>query len=110
MRMDDDTCRRPLPPTRTGLPLTSFVPRRVALAAATDILPVPPRVFLRPATMSGFELDRTYSVRTSNHKEPSGNALDYPSQTEKLLLDFVLQYRVGSDFIYRYVYSVFAVI
>ena len=53
--------------------------------------------------MSGYDADRTYSVRTSNHKEPAGSALDYPSQTEKLLLDFLLQYRVGSDFIYRYV-------
>ena len=53
--------------------------------------------------MSGFEADRVYSIRTAHHKEPTGNALDYPSQTEKLLLDFLQQYRVGGDFIYRYV-------
>lgn len=55
--------------------------------------------------MSGFDADRTYSVRTQNNREPTGSALELPSRTEKLLLDFLLQYRVGSDFIYRFVYS-----
>ena len=53
--------------------------------------------------MSGFDADRTYSVRTQNNKEPTGPALELPSQTEKLLLEFLLQYRVGGDFIYRFV-------
>ncbi|KAI0762684.1 ATP dependent DNA helicase [Fomes fomentarius] len=51
--------------------------------------------------MSGFDADRTYSVRTQNNRESTGSALELPSRTEKLLLEFLLQYRVGSDFIYR---------
>ncbi|KAI0735473.1 ATP dependent DNA helicase [Earliella scabrosa] len=51
--------------------------------------------------MSGFDADRVYSVRTQNTREPEGPPLQYPSQTEKLLLDFLLQYRVGNEFIYR---------
>ncbi len=69
-------------------------------SAATERVPL-----LRPATMSGFDADRTYSVRTRNNREPTGPALELPSQTEKLLLDFLLQYRVGGDFIYRSVHN-----
>ncbi|KAI0670194.1 ATP dependent DNA helicase [Trametes maxima] len=49
--------------------------------------------------MSGFDADRVYSV--SVHDVPEPTAPELPSQTEKLLLDFLLQYRVGGDFIYR---------
>ncbi|KAL7285743.1 hypothetical protein ACG7TL_000850 [Trametes sanguinea] len=49
--------------------------------------------------MSGFDSDRVYSVAV--HDVPEPTAPELPSQTEKLLLDFLLQYRVGGDFIYR---------
>ncbi|OCH96700.1 MCM-domain-containing protein [Obba rivulosa] len=49
--------------------------------------------------MSGFEADRVYSV--SVHDVPSVSSPETPSQAEKLLLDFLLQYRVGGEFIYR---------
>ncbi|KAH9937414.1 MCM2/3/5 family-domain-containing protein [Fomitopsis serialis] len=49
--------------------------------------------------MSGFDADRVFSVSVHDVPEPTGP--DSPSQTEKLLLDFLLQYRVGGDFIYR---------
>ncbi|KAH9911436.1 ATP dependent DNA helicase [Epithele typhae] len=51
--------------------------------------------------MSGYEASRTYSVRTSNEREPDGNTLELRSKVEKTLLEFLLQYRVGNDFIYR---------
>ncbi|KAI1797594.1 ATP dependent DNA helicase [Ganoderma leucocontextum] len=52
--------------------------------------------------MSGFDADRTYSVRSNRplRKDPD-TSIDLPSNTERLLLDFLLQYRVGNDFIYR---------
>ncbi|EMD42364.1 hypothetical protein CERSUDRAFT_41838 [Gelatoporia subvermispora B] len=49
--------------------------------------------------MSGFDADRVYSV--SVHDVPNSSSPETPSQTEKLLLDFLLQYRVGGEFIYR---------
>ena len=49
--------------------------------------------------MSGFDADRVFSVSVHDVPEPAGP--DSPSQTEKLLLEFLLQYRVGGDFIYR---------
>lgn len=50
--------------------------------------------------MSGFDADRVYSV--SVHDVPEPTAPESPSQIEKLLLEFLLQYRVGGEFIYRY--------
>ena len=70
--------------------------RRVRLLAHHQRVP-----HFHPPTMSGFDADRVYSVRTQNTREPEGPPLQYPSQTEKLLLDFLLQYRVGNEFIYR---------
>ena len=95
--VDDDTCRRRVPRRERACPeahlwlasRSSSSTRRVSL--------------LYPVIMSGFDADRTYSVRTQNNKEPTGPALELPSQTEKLLLEFLLQYRVGGDFIYRFV-------
>ncbi|KAL6299031.1 ATP dependent DNA helicase [Sparassis latifolia] len=49
--------------------------------------------------MSGFDADRVYSV--SVHDLPNASSPDTPSHTEKLLLDFLLQYRIGGEFIYR---------
>lgn len=49
--------------------------------------------------MSGFDADRVYSV--SVHDISNSASLDSPSQTEKLLLDFLLQYRLGGEFVYR---------
>lgn len=62
------------------------------------------RVFLSisftRAAMSGFDADRVYSV--SVHQNAPSFSTDSPSETEKLLLDFLLQYRLGGEFIYRY--------
>ncbi|KAI0803154.1 ATP dependent DNA helicase [Irpex lacteus] len=49
--------------------------------------------------MSGFDADRVYSVAVHDAPDPVGP--EKPSETEKLLQEFLLQYRVGGDFIYR---------
>ncbi|KAL1761022.1 MCM2/3/5 family-domain-containing protein [Schizophyllum commune] len=49
--------------------------------------------------MSGFDANRVYSVSTPQRAIPQ--AADLPSEAEKSLLDFIMQYRVGGDFIYR---------
>ncbi|EGO02786.1 hypothetical protein SERLA73DRAFT_102769 [Serpula lacrymans var. lacrymans S7.3] len=49
--------------------------------------------------MSGFDANQVYTV--SVHDIPSSSSPETPSQSEKLLLDFLLQYRVGGEFIYR---------
>jgi hypothetical protein len=49
--------------------------------------------------MSGFDADHVYTV--SVHDAPAPTSPESPSETEKLLLDFLLQYRVGGEFIYR---------
>lgn len=50
--------------------------------------------------MSGFDANRVYSV--SVHDLPTPAAPDSPSETEKLLVDFILSFRLGGEFIYRY--------
>lgn len=52
--------------------------------------------------MSGFDADRVYSVAV--HDAPDPVAPEKPSETEKLFLEFLLQYRVGGEFIYRQVW------
>ena len=52
--------------------------------------------------MSGFDADHVYTV--SVHDPPPATSPDSLSETEKLLLNFLLQYRVGGEFIYRQVY------
>jgi len=49
--------------------------------------------------MSGFDADRVYSV--SVYQNTPSFSTESPSETEKLLLDFLLQYRLGGEFIYR---------
>ncbi|KAF8905434.1 MCM-domain-containing protein [Gymnopilus junonius] len=49
--------------------------------------------------MSGFDTNRVYSV--SVHDLPTAAAPDSPSETEKLLVDFILAFRLGGEFIYR---------
>ncbi|KAF9786866.1 MCM-domain-containing protein [Thelephora terrestris] len=49
--------------------------------------------------MSGFDADRIWNV--SVHGVPDPTAPEAPSETAKLLYDFLLQYRVGGEFIYR---------
>ncbi|KAI9444999.1 MCM-domain-containing protein [Lactarius indigo] len=51
--------------------------------------------------MSGFDADRVYSVSVHQNANPSSFSTESPSETEKLLLDFLLQYRIGGEFIYR---------
>ena len=50
--------------------------------------------------MSGFDADRVYSV--SVHQNAPSFSTETPSETERLLLDFLLQYRLGGEFTYRY--------
>lgn len=56
--------------------------------------------------MAGFDQNRIYNV--SVHDAPAASAPDSPSETEKLLFDFLFQYRVGGEFIYRYVQPAFS--
>lgn len=53
--------------------------------------------------MSGFDANRVYNINV--HDAPQATAPDKPSATEKLFLDFLLQFRVGGEFIYRSVKS-----
>ena len=55
------------------------------------------------ATMSGFDADKVWNV--SVHGVPDPTAPEAPSETAKLLYDFLLQYRVGGEFIYRCVWA-----
>ena len=49
--------------------------------------------------MSGFDQNRIYSVQVL-----AGEQLpDAPSEVEKLFFDFLSGYRVGGEFVYRYV-------
>jgi len=50
--------------------------------------------------MSGFDANHVFAV--SVRDQPAATTTDTPSQTEKLLFDFLLQYRVGGEFVYRY--------
>lgn len=45
-------------------------------------------------------MDRVFAVGI--HDRPA-NGPDVPSETTKFLRDFLLQFRVGGEFIYRYV-------
>ncbi|KAI6045030.1 MCM-domain-containing protein [Pisolithus marmoratus] len=49
--------------------------------------------------MSGFDANHVFSV--SVRDRPAVPSTETPSQVEKLLLDFLLQYRVGEEFVYR---------
>lgn len=49
--------------------------------------------------MAGFDRNNVYNV--SVHEPLPPTAPDTPSETEKLLLDFLLSYRVRGEFIYR---------
>ncbi|KAF7367237.1 DNA helicase [Mycena sanguinolenta] len=49
--------------------------------------------------MSGFDAPAVFTVAA--HDPPPAISPDSPSETEKLLLDFLLQYRLGGEFIYR---------
>ncbi|ESK98508.1 dna replication licensing factor mcm5 [Moniliophthora roreri MCA 2997] len=50
--------------------------------------------------MSGFDANNVYSI-SWNNVPTSGGAPDTPAEIERLLLNFILQYRVGEEFIYR---------
>ncbi|KAJ6574706.1 MCM-domain-containing protein [Mycena capillaripes] len=49
--------------------------------------------------MSGFNATEVFTVAA--HDAPKASSPDSPSETEKLLLDFLLHYRLGGEFIYR---------
>jgi len=50
--------------------------------------------------MSGFDANTVHSVPILAEK-PLGTTLESASDTERMLLDFLLQYRVGGVFLYR---------
>ena len=50
-------------------------------------------------TMSGFDANRVYSVAVHDAAEPQ--SIEQPSEIERMLFEFLLQYRVGGEFIYR---------
>jgi DNA replication licensing factor MCM5 len=52
------------------------------------------------AAMSGFDANVVHSVPILADKPP-GTTLESASDTERMLLDFLLQYRVGGVFLYR---------
>lgn len=56
--------------------------------------------------MSGFDGDRIYSVSIHDPSPPQG--LDKPAEIERFLTDFLMQYRLGGEFIYRLYSSLFA--
>jgi hypothetical protein len=60
-------------------------------------------VFLPIAAMSGFDANVVHSVPILADK-PLGTTLESASDTERMLLDFLLQYRVGGVFLYRSVH------
>ncbi|TCD70669.1 minichromosome maintenance protein 5 [Steccherinum ochraceum] len=49
--------------------------------------------------MSGFDANRVYTVAV--HDAPEAVAPDSPSETERLLFDFLMQYRIAGEFVYR---------
>ena len=49
--------------------------------------------------MSGFDANRVYSVTVHDAPEPQG--IEQPSEIERMLFEFLLQYRIGGEFIYR---------
>jgi DNA replication licensing factor MCM5 len=49
--------------------------------------------------MSHFDTPQVYTVAAQD--PPAAVSPDSPSETERLLLDFLLQYRLGGEFIYR---------
>ncbi|KAL4069470.1 MCM-domain-containing protein [Scleroderma citrinum] len=49
--------------------------------------------------MSGFDANHVFSVSVRDQSATA--TTDTPSQTEKILFDFLLQYRVGGEFVYR---------
>ncbi|KAH8120608.1 MCM-domain-containing protein [Phellopilus nigrolimitatus] len=49
--------------------------------------------------MSGFDANRVFSVAV--HDAPPSQSLEQPAEVERMLLEFLLQYRVGGEFIYR---------
>lgn len=53
--------------------------------------------------MSGFDQPRRYTVAVHNVTE--SEAPDTPAETEKLLMEFLSEFRVGNEFIYRSVYQ-----
>jgi DNA replication licensing factor MCM5 len=50
--------------------------------------------------MSGFDANVVHTVPVLGER-PLSNTLDNASDIERLLLDFLLQYRVGGQFLYR---------
>lgn len=52
--------------------------------------------------MSGFDANRVYSVAVHDAAEPQG--IEQPSDVERMLFEFLLQYRIGGEFIYRSVH------
>lgn len=71
---------------------------RVVVSRTCQSFLAPPYTYTSH-NMSGFDANRVYSVSVHDTADPTSP--ETASQTEKLLLDFLLQYRVGGEFIYR---------
>jgi hypothetical protein len=85
--------------------ITSCVTTRVLVASGfqrhSAFSSLPPLDPQHHTIMSGFDQNRVYSIAV--HDNASKSAPDSASEVERRLLDFLLQYRVGGEFIYRYV-------
>ncbi len=53
--------------------------------------------------MSGFDANVIHTVPILGDRQLNAAGLDNASDTERLLLDFLTQFRVEGQFIYRYV-------
>jgi DNA replication licensing factor MCM5 len=53
--------------------------------------------------MSGFDANLIHTVPTLGDRPLAAAGLDNASDTERLLLDFLTQFRVEGQFVYRYV-------
>ena len=60
------------------------------------------------ALMSGFDANVIHTVPILGDRPLNAAGLDNASDTERLLLDFLTQFRVEGQFIYRYVTRIFA--
>lgn len=71
-------------------------------------LPESPYPRIVHCTMSGFDANRIISVPV--HDAPPPQDIERPAEVERMLLDFLLEYRVGGEFIYRFVYLLHAML
>ena len=74
-----------------------------ATAICLTFSPPPRPSGVQAALMSGFDANVIHTVPILGDKQLNAAGLDNASDTERLLLDFLTQFRVEGQFIYRYV-------